>query len=46
LELPEAILLVLTLAVSMITFNSGRTNVLQGAVHMLLFFTYLMLIFD
>jgi Ca2+:H+ antiporter len=34
----------LTLAVSLITFATGRTNVLQGAVHLLLFATYLFLI--
>ena len=46
LDAPEMVLLVLTLAVSMVTFNSGRTNVLQGAVHLVLFFTYIILIFD
>ena len=35
------ILLVLTLAVSTLTFASARTNVLQGAVHLLLFLAYL-----
>jgi Ca2+:H+ antiporter len=39
-------LLVLTLAVSMLTFASSRTNVLLGAVHLLMFFAYLMLIFE
>jgi Ca2+:H+ antiporter len=39
-------LLVLTLAVSMLTFASERTNVLLGAVHVLLFLAYLMLIFE
>jgi Ca2+:H+ antiporter len=39
-------LLVLTLAVSIMTFASPRTNVLLGAVHMLLFLAYLMLIFE
>lgn len=39
-------LLVLTLAVSTLTFASARTNVLLGAVHLLLFLAYLMLIFD
>lgn len=43
---PEAILLLLTLVVSVVTFSSPRTNVLQGAVHIVLFFTYLILIFD
>jgi len=40
----EAAMLVLTLLISMLTFASGRTNVLQGAVHMMLFLAYLMLI--
>jgi Ca2+:H+ antiporter len=40
------ILLVLTLAVSMLTFASARTNVLLGAVHLLLFLAYLMLLFE
>lgn len=48
LGLPAAdmILLVLTLAVSTLTFASARTNVLLGAVHLLLFLTYLMFLFD
>jgi Ca2+:H+ antiporter len=37
-------LLVLTLLLSTITFASGRTNILQGAVHLMLFFAYLMLL--
>jgi len=40
------LLLVLTLAVSVVTFASGRTNVLQGAVHVVLFAAFLMLIFQ
>jgi Ca2+:H+ antiporter len=40
----EVAMLVLTLLISMLTFASGRTNVLQGAVHMMLFLSYLMLI--
>ena len=42
----ETVMLVVTLLVSMLTFSSGRTNVLQGAVHILLFLAYIMLIFD
>ncbi len=42
----NVVLLVLTLAVSTLTFASTRTNVLQGAVHLLLFVAYLMMIFD
>jgi Ca2+:H+ antiporter len=42
----DMIMLALTLALSMITFASGRANALLGAVHLLLFFAYLMLIFE
>jgi Ca2+:H+ antiporter len=45
LDALDSILLVLTLAVSMLTFSSARTNVLLGAVHLVLFLSYLMLIF-
>jgi Ca2+:H+ antiporter len=38
-------LLVLTLGVSMVTFGSGKTNVLQGCIHLLLFAVFLLLIF-
>jgi Ca2+:H+ antiporter len=37
-------MLLLTLAVSIVTFASGRTNVMQGAVHLILFAAYLLLI--
>jgi len=40
------VLLLLTLAVSVVTFASGRTNVLQGAVHVVLFAAFLLLIFE
>ena len=46
LDSVDTILLLLTLAVSTLTFTSPRTNVLLGAVHLLLFLAYLMLIFD
>jgi Ca2+:H+ antiporter len=46
LDAVDTLLLVLTLAVSMITFASARTNVLSGAVHLVLFLAYLMLIFE
>lgn len=42
----DTILLVLTLGVSSLTFNNARTNILLGAVHLLLFCAYVMLIFD
>jgi Ca2+:H+ antiporter len=46
LQNANAVMLVLTLAVSMITFSSGRTNVLQGAIHLVLFGAYILLIFQ
>jgi Ca2+:H+ antiporter len=42
----STILLMLTLLVSMLTFGGARTNVLYGAVHLLLFLTYIVLIFN
>ncbi len=39
-------MLILTLFVSAVTFASGRTNVLQGAVHLLLFVAFVLLIFQ
>jgi Ca2+:H+ antiporter len=44
LEHTDAVMLVLTLFVSAVTFASGQTNALQGAVHLILFATYLLLI--
>ena len=46
LEHTDMVMLVLTLAVSIITFASGRTNLLQGVVHLLLFMAYVLLIFQ
>jgi Ca2+:H+ antiporter len=46
LDPADSLLLVLTLAVCALTFTSNRTNVLLGAVHLLLFFAYIMLIFQ
>ena len=42
----DMIMLALTLALSMLTFASGRANALLGAVHLLLFFAYLVLIVE
>ena len=39
-------LLLLTLAVSVVTFTSRKTNILQGCVHLLLFAVFLLLIFS
>lgn len=42
----SAVLLMLTLVMSALTFGGVRTGVLQGAVHLVLFLAYLMLIFN
>jgi Ca2+:H+ antiporter len=42
----QMVLLLLTLFVSAITFTSGRTNILQGLVHVLLFLAYIVLLFQ
>jgi Ca2+:H+ antiporter len=46
LEPVQIVMLVLTLLVSVINFAGGRTNILQGAVHLILFLAYVVLIFD
>src|SRR6202789_89851 len=46
LDPADSLLLVLTLAVSALTFTKNRTNVLMGAVHILLFLAYVMLLFE
>ena len=45
-EHTDLVMLLLTLAVCVVTFSSGRTNVMQGAVHLVLFAVYLALIFQ
>jgi Ca2+:H+ antiporter len=45
-ENTSLVLLLLTLAVSVITFSSRRTNLLQGAVHVVLFLAFLLLIVE
>lgn len=45
LEQANIVLLVLTLFVSALTFGGVRTNVLQGAVHLVLFIVFLVLVF-
>ncbi|MGE5090011.1 MAG: calcium:proton antiporter [Candidatus Levyibacteriota bacterium] len=42
----DTLMLLLTLVVSMLTFAFQRTNVLLGAVHLVMFFAYLMLAFE
>ena len=45
LDMGAIILLVLTFAVSLVTFVSGRTNILPGFVHLVLFVMFVFLIF-
>jgi len=46
LQNADLVLLPLTLAVSIVTFGSGKTNILQGVVHLLLFGVYVLLVFQ
>lgn len=46
LDHASMVMLLLTLGVSVVTFASGRTNMLQGVVHLLLFAVFLLLIFE
>jgi len=39
------LLLALTLFLSVLTFASGRTNILAGLIHLLVFATFLFLVF-
>lgn len=43
-EHTDLVLLLLTLTVTIVTFSSGRTNIVQGMVHLVLFAAYLLLI--
>jgi len=45
-DAPDAVMLLLTLVTSILTFSLPRTNVLLGCVHLLLFGAYLLLMFD
>jgi Ca2+:H+ antiporter len=46
LEHSDTVMLILTLFCTSVTFASGRTNLLQGCVHILLFVAYILLIFQ
>jgi Ca2+:H+ antiporter len=41
----DTLLLALTLFLSLLTFGSGRTNVLAGLVHLIVFATFVFLVF-
>jgi Ca2+:H+ antiporter len=42
----EMVLLLITLVVSMLTFGGDRTNMLQGAVHIVMFLVFGLLLFQ
>jgi Ca2+:H+ antiporter len=44
-DMHDTVLLLLTFAVSLVTFGAGRTNILPGFVHLVLFATFVFLIF-
>jgi Ca2+:H+ antiporter len=46
LQAVDTLMLILTLGISTLTYASGRTNILQGAVHLLLFGAYFVLILE
>jgi Ca2+:H+ antiporter len=46
LEPAEIVLLAVTLMLSTITFSGPRTTMLEGAVHLVIFFVYIVLIFS
>ncbi|AZU46637.1 calcium:proton antiporter [Aeromonas hydrophila] len=46
LSAADMVLLFTTLMVCKVTFSSGRTNVLHGATHLVLFVVYLFLMFE
>jgi Ca2+:H+ antiporter len=46
LEPIEMVLLLITLVLSMQTFSAKRTTLLEGAVHLVMFFVYLVLVFN
>jgi Ca2+:H+ antiporter len=45
LDTQEMVLLVLTFVISMLTFGTGRTNILFGLVHMVVFAVFLFMVF-
>jgi Ca2+:H+ antiporter len=45
LDEQAVVLLVLTFMLSMLTFGTGRTNILFGLVHMLVFAVFVFMVF-
>jgi Ca2+:H+ antiporter len=45
LDPKDSLLLGLTIVVSLLTFGTGRTNILYGFVHLVIFATFMFLVF-
>ena len=45
LDQREMVLLVMTFFISMLTFGTGRTNILFGLVHLLVFAVFVFMVF-
>jgi Ca2+:H+ antiporter len=46
LEAVDALLLFATILVSLLTFSSRKTNIIHGVVHIVLFISYVVMVFD
>jgi Ca2+:H+ antiporter len=46
LKMGDTVMLCVMLSISVLTFGRGRTNLLQGAVHLLVFLFWIALIFE
>ena len=44
LDAKDTVILLVTIAVSLLTFGTGRTNILYGMIHLVLFATYVFLV--
>lgn len=42
----DMVLLVLTLIMSIVNLSSGKSNIIHGVVHLIIFAAYIMFIFD
>ena len=45
IDMGNTVMLLLTFAVSLVTFGGGRTNILPGCVHLVLFAIFVFLVF-
>ena len=45
IDMHDTVMLVLTFAVSLVTFGGGRTNILPGFVHLVIFVVFVFMVF-